>query len=142
MMDGIQSENPKGFSALSEALRGSVSSQYELAMMLEEQSDIELACAWYQKAAMQGHTGAAFRCGMLCLKAKGERQKEASYWLTMAANNGYPEAQYNLALIHEKGLGGAKIDPDEALKWHRIAARLGHAEARAKLDSMDSWLLH
>lgn len=138
-MNGTDSDNPKAFKALSEALKGEVNSQYQLAMILEEEKDIDLACAWYQKAAQQGHSSAAFRCGMLCLKAKGLREREAVYWLQQAANAGHTGAQYNLALVHENGLG-VSVDPEEALKWHRVAARRGHPDSQAKLDSMSNWL--
>lgn len=138
-MHSVQSDNPKAFNALSEALKGEVHAQYQLAMILEEEKDTELACGWYQKAAMQGHSAAAYRMGMLCLQINGDKQKEAVYWLERAAQAGHGDAQYNLALVHERGLG-VKLDPEEALKWHRIAARRGHPDAQAKLTKMDNWM--
>ena len=130
--------NRPASAALSEALRGTVAAQFELAVILEEQ-DLELATAWYQKAAQQGHTEAAFRAGLLCLKSELRRQPEAVYWLSQAANAGHLSAQYNLGLVHEKGLG-VKVDPEEALKWHRIAARQGHAAAKEKLERLNEYL--
>lgn len=130
-------QDPKAFKALSLALKGEVEAQYHLAMILEEELFIELAHGWYGKAAMQGHAEAAFRCGMLCLREQGEWAAQAPYWLERAANLGHTAAQYNLALVLEKGLGG-RIDPEESLKWHRIAARAGHSASQARLDTMSS----
>lgn len=133
-------DNHRVAAALSEALRGTVAAQFELAVILEEeQEDYELATAWYQKAAQQGHTEAAFRAGLLCLRSESRREPEAVYWLSQAANAGHPSAQYNLALVHEQGLG-VKVDPDEALKWHRIAALQGHSQSKQKLEKLNEWL--
>lgn len=133
-------DNQRAAATLSEALRGAVSAQFELAVILEEeQEDYELATAWFQKAALQGHTEAAFRAGLLCLREDARREPEAVYWLSQAANAGHSSAQYNLGLVHEKGLG-VKVDPDEALKWHRRAAHQGHVEAKEKLERLNEWL--
>lgn len=130
------SENPKAFKALAEALKGEVNAQYQLAQILEEEQDYDLASGWYQKAALQGHASAAYRMGMLCLNPKCDRREnEAVYWLQRAATSGHAGAQYNLGIVFEKGIG-CKHNPDEALKWHRMAAMRGHAEAQAHLDSM------
>lgn len=134
-----QSENPKSQKALSEALRGGVAAQFELGRALEEDGDNELACAWYKKAAMQGHIEAAYCCGMLCLKMKGEHMKEAAYWLGRAANSGHVDAQHQLAVVLGNGYG-VKHDPEESLRWHRIAASYGHKESQDKLEKLNKFL--
>ena len=133
-------DNPRLAEVLSEALRGTVTAQFDLAVILEEEEeDFDLATSWYQKAAQQGHSEAAFRAGILCLRKGSRREPEAAYWFLQAANAGHASAQFNLALVHEKGLG-VKVDPDEALKWLRIAARQGHVEAKEKLARLNEWL--
>ena len=139
MPKDTESDNNKAMNALSEALRGGVQAQFELATVLEEDEDYELAIGWYQKAAMQGHVEACFRVGMLCLKLNGERNKEASYWLGRAANAGHVEAQHNLAVVLEKGIG-TKLDPEESLRWHRIAASYGHKQSQDKLEKLNKFL--
>lgn len=139
-MTELEPKTPDSYSALSDALRGVVHSQYKLAIILEEEeNDFELAGAWYKKAAMQGHSEAAYRAGMLCLRMHNNEAHEAVYWLGVAASQGHTGAQYNLAMAHERGKG-VRLDPEEALKWHRLAARHGHPDSLAKLASMDSWI--
>ena len=48
------------------------------------------------------------------------------------AEQGYPLAQYNLALLYEKGQGIAQ-DSSEAVKWYRQAAEGGVAAAQVNL---------
>jgi TPR repeat protein len=137
--DQDQSENPKTQKALSDALRGGLNAQFELARSLEADGDFELACGWYKKAAMQGHNEAAYCCGMLCLKMKGEPMKEAAYWLGRAATAGHVNAQHQLAVVLGNGYG-VKHDPEESLRWHRIAASYGHKESKDKLEKLSNFL--
>jgi TPR repeat protein len=46
----------------------------------------------------------------------------------MAAEQGHTIAQFNLGLCFMYGQGVAK-DPVEAVKWYRMAAEQGHADA-------------
>ncbi len=52
-----------------------------------------------------------------------------------AAEQGNAEAQYNLAMIYDRGIG-VKNDDGEALKWYRKAAEQGHAKAQYNLGMM------
>jgi TPR repeat protein len=132
-------ENARSSKVLSEALQGGLEAQFQLAKALEEDDDLELARAWYQKAAGQGHVESAYHCGMLCIKMKGEAMKQAAYWLGKAANAGHVDAQHQLAVVLGNGVG-VKHDPEESLRWHRIAASYGHPQSKAKLDSLNSFL--
>lgn len=64
---------------------------------------------------------------------EGYRSYSINFWLAKAANNGHPEAQYQLGYSHESGNMGAlkrnNVDKNEALKWYEMAAKHGHAEA-------------
>lgn len=135
----MNAENPKSAKFLSEALQGGLEAQFQLAKALEEDEDFDLARSWYQKAAGQGHIDAAYHCGMLCLKMKGEEMKQAAFWLGKAANAGHVDAQHQLAVVLGNGYG-VKHDPDESLRWHRIAASYGHPQSKAKLDSLNNFL--
>src|SRR5262249_31114562 len=110
--DGSSSEleSEKGHKALSDALRGHVHAQLELAAALEEEHDLELAAAWFKKAAMQDHAESAFRAGLLCL-SNPKTVDECAYWFHKAACMGHDKAQFNLADLYEHGIG-VKVDPE------------------------------
>ena len=53
-------------------------------------------------------------------------------WVRRAAEQGYPPAQFNLAFMHETGLGVSK-QAVAAANWYRRAAERGHARAQYNL---------
>jgi len=63
----------------------------------------------------------------------GELERAAAL-LRVAAGNGDPRAQYNLALLYDNGKGVAESKA-EAAKWYRRAAEQGHARAQIELGS-------
>ncbi len=52
-----------------------------------------------------------------------------------SAEQGNVEAQYNLAMIYDRGVGVENND-SEALKWYRKAAEQGYAKAQYNLGMM------
>jgi hypothetical protein len=56
-------------------------------------------------------------------------------WLRAAAEQGWPEAQYQLGRLLEEGTYVGK-DPREALGWYRRAADQGHAKAWDALERL------
>src|SRR6516165_3073337 len=48
------------------------------------------------------------------------------------ANSGNPEAQFELGVAYEHGLGADKSEYD-AMRWYRMAANSGHTEAQNSL---------
>ena len=54
---------------------------------------------------------------------------------TPLAEGGDSEAQYQLAILHNEGLGTAR-DEDEAARWFRMAADQGLAQAQLSLGQM------
>jgi len=60
-------------------------------------------------------------------------------WFTEAAERGLPDSQFNLAVLHENGLGVAK-DDKEAYKWLLLAAKSGDAEAERRRDAVKARL--
>jgi TPR repeat protein len=59
-------------------------------------------------------------------------QEEARRWLTPAANQGHPYAQFLLAKMLEAGEGGA-VDVASAAKYYELAANYGLADAQYHL---------
>ncbi|WP_432263565.1 tetratricopeptide repeat protein [Cupriavidus sp. TMH.W2] len=51
------------------------------------------------------------------------------------ATNGYPEAQFNLGLMYQRGVG-VNLDPAEAGYWYEKAAANGIAEAMLNLGTL------
>jgi len=54
-------------------------------------------------------------------------------WFRKAAEQGEPDAQYHLGLMYEAGNGVAP-DTTESLRWYRLSAAQGFADARQKVD--------
>jgi TPR repeat protein len=60
---------------------------------------------------------------------------EAVKWWRKAAEQGYADAQFNLATMYDNGNGVPK-DMAEAAKWYRMAADKGNAFAQGRLGMM------
>jgi TPR repeat protein len=58
---------------------------------------------------------------------------EAAKWWTKAAEQGLAEAQYNLGVCYDNGLGVIQ-NHAEAVTWYRKAAKQGYAEAEKRLN--------
>ena len=57
---------------------------------------------------------------------------QAVYWYRAAANRGHAQAQCNLGLFYEHGLG-VPVDKAIAAAWYRKAADQGHAQSQCNL---------
>ena len=57
---------------------------------------------------------------------------EAVKWFRKAADQGFPDAQYNLAVMYANGRGVARNDM-EAVDWFRKAAERGFDQAQYSL---------
>lgn len=64
---------------------------------------------------------------------RGKYARALRMWQPLA-DQGLPEAQYNIGLMHSAGLGVTK-DEAEAKRWFRLAAAQGFAPARVYLSS-------
>ena len=60
---------------------------------------------------------------------------EAARWFKVAAENGVPEAQYNLGLMYYRGEGVPR-QLYEALRWMRQAATGGHVPAQRAVGQL------
>jgi TPR repeat protein len=138
MCDSDKQENTQ--TRLSEALNGNVDAQYALACAIEaEGNQIDLALGWYKKAALQGHLDACHKVGLICACGDKEQRQDAAFWFMKAATAGHAPSQYQIGLLYERGIGVAQ-NPDEGLRWIRLAAKRGDADAKARIDSMNMWL--
>ena len=59
--------------------------------------------------------------------------KQAVYWFTKAAEQGYANAQYNLGVMYANGEGVTR-DHKQAVYWYTKAAEQGYVEAATLLQ--------
>lgn len=69
----------------------------------------------------------------LAAQEQGDYTEAARLWLPLA-NDGNPVAQFNLALLYQKG-EGVTADENLARYWFSMAARQGVAEAYAEINA-------
>ena len=60
-------------------------------------------------------------------------ERETARHLKLAADQGDAEAQFNLGVFYEQGLGGLPQDDGEAARYYRLAADRGFAPAKSPL---------
>jgi TPR repeat protein len=117
------------------AEQGDAKAQWNLALMLISgtegvKKDLKRAFVLCQEAALQGFVPAQASLGILYAKMK--KPDKAAEWWRLAAEQGDPEAQFNLALAFSKGLGVVQ-DATLAVDWLARAAEQGVASAQSKL---------
>jgi hypothetical protein len=91
-----------------------------------------------KRQAQYGDDVAALTLGMAYEVGRPVRQscKRAAHWVALAAEDGNPAAQYNLALRYANG-DGTRVDRDEARKWIERAATRGYKEAETESAEFD-----
>ena len=95
--------------------------------------NIELASAWYRKAAQQGHVQAILGLATLAINAKDFGV--ARDWCERAAKERAAGGYYCLAYLNQHGLGGDQ-NLKAALKWYQDAAKMGNQAAMITLGKM------
>lgn len=109
------------------AEQGHALAQMEMAQLFFEGNKPEKAVSWLDKAAARGLPDAQYR--LSCCYRDGEgvvaNVDIAFHWLKQAAEGGYGNAQYDLALQ----LFAAKEDSEAALRFLNMAAMKGYQEA-------------
>jgi tetratricopeptide (TPR) repeat protein len=84
--------------------------------------NLDTAMQYFEKAAAKGHAAAQNGVGR-CHYEKG-RYEEAFKWHTKSAAQGYANAEINLGILYEDGLGVTK-DISKAIEWYTKAAEKG-----------------
>ena len=120
---------------LQAAQQGDAKAQWNLALMLISgtagvKKDLKQAFVLCQKAAQQGFVPAQASLGILFAKMK--KPAKAVEWWRLAAEQGDPEAQFNLASAYMTGTG-IEQDKGRALDWLVKAAEQGVVSAQSKL---------
>lgn len=90
--------------------------------------DLLKAISILKSIAKLGHSNAQFRLGHIYFDGIVKDLSQAAYWWQRAAESGNINAQFNLALLYERGIGLTK-DQSKAILWFERAARSGDVES-------------
>lgn len=121
------------------AENGNASAQHDLAAFYivgaeGVSKDYQKAAYWFDKAAQNGVSNAAYNLGVLYHQGLGVEQdlQKALQWYGIAASDNHAEAQYNLGIAAIEGVG-TKYNPAEATLHFEKAAQNGVVEAAYNL---------
>jgi TPR repeat protein len=120
---------------------------YDLALhYLDDKTNsgsLQLANELMLRAAQMGHCEAQFQCAMSCFRGDVSLDFEGGKeWLSKAAENGWPRAEFCLFQLYYNGLPPGKgcpaypKDKSEAIKWLRLASEHGNLQAQSTLAIM------
>jgi TPR repeat protein len=102
-------------------------------------SEADLRSYWQEKYGSREaqRRKAQFRLGVMYDSGRGvpEDHKQATQWLTKAAETGLGDAQFYLGMIYDKGRGVPK-DNQQAVRWYTKAAEAGFVVAQFNLALM------
>ncbi|HKY18953.1 MAG TPA: hypothetical protein VJL82_08460 [Rhizomicrobium sp.] len=106
------------------------------ANQLEEAGKLAPAVRLLRKLAKLGNVHAQANLGnLLDDKTTPRRPREAMYWYKRAVRKGYATAAYNLAMHHRN-----QGKPRWQLHWLRVAADMGHPDARKEIRPLERQL--
>lgn len=117
--------------------KGDAEAQYHAGMMnnngIGTQQDSRQAFAWFQKAAASDHPLGAYKLGCY-YDGQGAGivpldENEALKYKLVAAKAGYALAQHDVALLYDR-----QGNPEEALKWWKMAGDQGYPQALYRLS--------
>jgi TPR repeat protein len=94
--------------------------------------NIEQAIQWYERAAMKENKNALYHLAMILIKQERKDFVTVAKLLEKAAKLDHPNAQYNLAVMYQKG-DGVEQDMQKALFWYEKAAEANLAIAQYNL---------
>jgi TPR repeat protein len=143
--------------------QGNSDAQANLGVMYQNGTGIEKsneqAIFWYRKSAEQGNASGENLLGVIffieadpkikeaetkkddnevAVKLREEADllfKEAVSWFRKSSDQGNAQAQLNLGLMYQKGVGTEKNDL-EAVSWYRKSADQGNSDAQLNLGAM------
>ena len=98
---------------------GHAPAQARLAYLLDKSEENEEAVTWYRRATELGDTEGMFGLAQMYAAGEGIGQdlQEAVRWYTLAAQQGHTSSIRVLALAHETGGLGLKINYAQAISW-------------------------
>ena len=125
------------------ANQGLPAAQYYLGNMYENgqgvTQDAPQARMLTERAARAGHRIAMYDLALYYIEGKGGVSADMSIaadWFRKAAEFGMTDAQYNLAVLYERGTG-VSADPSEAYSWYAIAGSQGDQDAARRAQQLE-----
>ncbi|MBE0700143.1 MAG: sel1 repeat family protein, partial [Acholeplasmataceae bacterium] len=97
--------------------------------------NLEQAIYWYEKAAKQQDKNALYHLAMILIKQDPKDFQSIFRLLERSALQNHPHAQYNLAVMYQKG-DGVPRDHQKAFYWYEKAAELKLAIAQYNLGML------
>jgi len=94
--------------------------------------NIDEAVNWYEKAALEKDKDALYHLALILIRKDNPDYENAAKLLGEAAKQGHPNAQYNLAVMFQKG-DGVERSEQKALYWYEKAAESNLAIAQYNL---------
>lgn len=94
--------------------------------------NIDQAIYWYEKAALKKDKNALYHLAMIMIKQENKDFKVIARLLEQAAALDHPHAQYNLAVMYQKG-DGVQQDMKRSFFWYEKAANANLAIAQYNL---------
>lgn len=145
LMQAGQKEQAASLIRLS-ANQGQPAAQYYLGHMYENgdgvQADSLQARKLTEMAAQSGHRIAMYDVALYYIEGKGGvdiNMNTAAQWFRKAADYGMVDAQYNLAVLHERGTGVAR-NLAESYVWFTIAGANGDQDSAQRAEQIKAML--
>lgn len=92
-----------------------------------------------RQKANQGDPRAQYLMGLMAIRgSETKNYPEALVWFSLSAVQSQPDAQYNLAVLYERGLGAEK-NKSKALLWYHAAAENNYPQAQFNLGCFFLW---
>jgi hypothetical protein len=135
---GVDKDVERGVSILRKAAEsGNPIASFRLAMgyLSTEKPDVLNGYGYLLAAANGNLVEAQNELGLLYLSGKIAMADHVAgvAWLTRSAQNGFAQAQYNLASLHERGIGFMPRNIENAGQLYALAANQGHGPATLAL---------
>lgn len=120
--------------------QGNVEAKMQLGVLYNKgigtPADSKRACELFREAADAGLSEGQAATGICLMQGPNPDGRQAEQWLLLAAEQSTPGAQYNLALLHLKGIG-VEANRTKGMRWARRAAVLDHAQAQELVRALD-----
>ena len=147
-LTAIEEDDPAGLDLLTRSAElGYGPAQLMLAGLYETGEagapvDMGQSLDWTRRSAEGGYPRGMFAYGMRLFEgADGTPDRPTGLeWIKRAARAGLVDAQFNAAVIHERGEGGMPVSNVEAYAWYRVAARSGDEQAASSVTRVGALL--
>jgi TPR repeat protein len=93
------------------------------------------ALLWYERGADRGSPNAAYEIGWIYANIEPINYIDAIRWYRIAAAYQHREAQNNIGVLYEAGLG-IEQDYVQAAYWYQLASNAGLARAQYQLAQL------